>query len=55
MNRYAFGRNADAVAYAVGTFAMSLDDLHAPVQAGNTVNGVSDAHGDEHHPEDVAE
>jgi Zn-dependent M28 family amino/carboxypeptidase len=54
VNTYAFGHNADAVAYAVGTFAMSLDELYAPVQAESTDNGVSDVHGDEHDEEDVA-
>ena len=56
VNTYAFGHNADAIAYAVGTFAMSLDELHAPAETKeNTLHGVSDVHGDEHDPEDVAE
>ena len=49
VNTYALGHNADAIAYAVGTFAMSLDDLYAPAApTGRTKHGVKDVHGDEH-------
>ena len=64
VNRYALGHNADAIAYAVGTFAMSLDELDAPVAArGATVkktrHGIAGVHADHrrggrnHHPRDV--
>jgi Zn-dependent M28 family amino/carboxypeptidase len=56
VNVFALDKNADAVAYAVGTFALSTDELTVPVAAkAKTQHGVSDAHGDEDHPENVAE
>lgn len=65
VNRYALGHNADAIAYAVGTFAMSLDDLTGSAGAADaegkkkTLHGITGVHnehrhdGKNHHPKDV--
>ncbi|WP_309648726.1 M28 family peptidase [Nocardioides sp.] len=64
VNVFALGHNADAIAYSVGTFALSLDELSTPVglrsaavaPTQNGITGVHTDHGDgaEHHdPADV--
>ena len=66
VNRYALGHNADAIAYAVGTFAMSLDELEGSADATTakankkkTRHGITGVHNDHrhggknHHPKGV--